>query len=380
MGSEWKPYLQYYREFKQLDSLDFKIIRAMHEHGPFNVRRIAEIIGARQQTVNYRVLKYDRQGLVLFRAVIDEAKLGLKSHTVLAEVPLGNEELALKALTCYPVWRYAAQVNGYIHGLYVRYAIPRNTTQDLEIFLEKLVERGIILRYHIYHTSSPHIPLFNLDFYTGGIRRFDWSAWVDQLLEARVEELKLEPEKVEPVTFDVYDLFILRCLERNARVKFTEISREMVKLFGGSLNKYRVLVSRRMKERIPSIIRGYEVYISPVLPELALFLILLIEFTEEEPLAKYVTGLSKIPFYSAVYKAIGENKIFHHIVLPAYEYSGFINALETLAKKGALKSLKILISDLQGKKTWRNTALYQAYDKDWKFSYGILINALEKLL
>ena len=210
--------VEYSKKFGRLDSLDFRIIKAMIKCGVYNVQRLTSEVEAPQQTISYRIRRLDKGDLVRFRALIDEKKLGLRSYSVLASAPIGKEDPSGVALTSFPLWRYLAVVDGWKLGNYVRYTIPQDKERDLTTFLSELRRRELVSDYEICETDSPCYPLLDLDFYARKqpTLTFNWEDWARNLDSFSSTETQKE-DNDKRAEFDLIDLVILRCLELNAR-------------------------------------------------------------------------------------------------------------------------------------------------------------------
>lgn len=375
---------EYSDRFKKLDPLDFKIIKAMYRNGTIHLSPLAETIGVPQQTVSYHVRKLDGQDLVRFRAVIDEAKLGLKSYVVIGCAPLGREDFSSRAMTCFPLWRYLAIVDGWKRGNYVRYIIPPDKERDLIAFLNQLTKREIIYEFEIFQTTSPSYPLLNLDFYAKreGIPMFDWDKWVKDFDSFPEEEL-IEPTTYEKAKFDLHDLIILRCLEINARTTQRKIVQEMARILREKeYKKFIPLVSRRIRDTIMpyGLVKSYRAYLFPHASPTALFLAYHLIFPNSSRLKRFLGGLNHLPFNTAYEKILVRDELFVRFIIPAHEHSGMRKSLTELAELGQLKDAHLLFGDLMDA-TWDNVEIYQMYkDETWNFSYGITTEMLENVL
>jgi len=376
--------VEYAERFRQLNSLDFKIIKAMYRYGVSNLSMLAKTIGIPQQTVSYHVKKFDEQNLVRFRALIDEAKLGLKSYVTLACVSLGKESISSHAMTCFPLWRYLAIVDGWKHGNYVRYVIPPDKERDLKAFLNELKKRALISEFEIVPTTSPEYPMLNLDFYAEkqGIPIFDWDKWVKDYNSFPEAELT-EPVSYERGKFDLYDLIILRCLEVDARTTQRQIVREIAKILkNNECNKFIPLVSRRIRENImpQGLIRGYRAYLFPNPGPTALFLMYHFIFSNSSSLKKFIAGLSHLPYNTGYEKVLGKDELFVRFIIPAHECPNMRKSLTELAERGHIKDAHLLLGDITHA-TWDNVEIHQMYkDETWNFSYGIAMGMLEDAL
>ncbi|MEM4703508.1 MAG: winged helix-turn-helix transcriptional regulator [Candidatus Bathyarchaeia archaeon] len=373
----------YSNKFRQLDALDFKIIKAMCKEGFSNLSRIAELIDAPQQTVSYHSKKLERQNLVRFRALVNEPKLGLKSFVVVASIPRDKEDIASRAMTCFPLWRYLAIIDGWRHGGYVRYAVPADKERDLEMFLRVVKEKNLISDFEVFATTDPNYPVLNLDLYSKekGSLVFDWNKWVSAF-DSFPEESLAEPANYEMEEIDIYDLIILRCLEINARVSQRKIVKEMARLLNKKEHtKFIPLVSRRIRAIMAEkLVRGYRAYLFPTPIPSTLLLMYRLVFSNSTSLRKFATALGYLPYNSGYEKVLTRNELFVRLILPAYEFSGIWKSMTRLAETGHLMQANLMMGDLASK-TWDNVEIYQMFKgKTWNFSYGIAAEMLDRTL
>jgi DNA-binding Lrp family transcriptional regulator len=375
---------EYAQKFRHLDSLDFKIIKGAYKHGFSNLSKLAESIGAPQQTVSYHSRKLEKQDLVRFRALINEPKVGLKSFTVIASAQLGREKLSSRAMTCFPLWRYLAILDGWKHGNYVRYALPPDKEKDLEAFLSEIKSRDLISDFEVFPTASPNYPLLNLDFYAQkkGYPVFDTEKWIkdfDKFPEEKVDE----PASYERTKIDLYDLIILRCLEINAKTNQRKIVKEIARILGKKeYSKFIPLVSRRIRETIEhnSLIRGYRVYLFPNPVPATLLLTYHLSFSRSSSQRRFVASLNYLPYNTSYEKVLHKDELFLRLIIPAHEFSNMWKSMSELAEKGHIKNESLFVGDLI-LKTWDNVEMYQMFKEGaWNFSYGIASEMLDKAM
>jgi DNA-binding Lrp family transcriptional regulator len=375
---------EYSKKFQEFNVLDFKIIKAMNAYGVSNLSKLAEALGVPQQTVNYHVKKFDRRDIVRFRALVDESKLGLKSFAVMAHTPLGKEAVSSRAMTCFPLWRYLAIVDGWRHANYVRYVVPPDKERDLKAFLEEVKNKSLITEFNIVQTTSPNYPLLNLDLCVKkrSIPVFDWAKWSKDL--ASFSEAKItEPTSYEKAAVDLYDLIILRCLEINARTSQRQIVKEMARILEDKkYKKFIPLISRRLRNTLLSqgLIRGYRTYLFPNPEPTALFIMYHIVFANSSDLRKFVAGLAHLPYNTGYEKVLGKDELFIRFIIPAHEFTDMRQAVTDLAMAGQITEARLLIGDLM-RATWDNVEIHRMYkDGTWNFSYGIAVEMLENVL
>jgi len=377
---------EYARKFGRLDSLDFKIIKALLKQGVNNVQKLTREVEAPQQTISYRIRRLDNEDLVRFRALIDETKLGLRSYSVLASTSIGKEDLSGIALTSFPLWRYLATVDGWKLGNYVRYAIPQDKERDLTTFLKELRERELISQYEICETNGPQYPLLDLDFYAKKqpALTFSWENWagnIDSYTNTLTQ--KDEEESNRRAEFDFVDLIILRCLELNARTTQRKIVTEVANaLKEKDSRKFIPMVSRRIRKNInpQGLIKGYRVYLFPNQEYTVLLFMFYLEFSNRTTLEKFTRALSHLPYNTAYEKILGKDAIFVRLVIPSFQFAEMRKSFTTLAEKGYVKSAHMFLVDL-AHGTWDNVEMHQMFkDGGWNFSYGAAVEMLEVTL
>lgn len=355
----------------------------MLNHGVYNISRISKEVNSPQQTVSYHVRRFDKQDLVRFRALINEARLGLKNYLVLASSSSGKEQYSGRMLTSFPLWRYLAVIDGWKRGNLVRYAIPSDKERDLVAYLKELVERQLISGFEIEATSSPFYPFLDLDFYAKSdqIPIFEWQKWIRAIDSFSVKEAADEASH-ERSEFDLVDLIILRCLEINARTTQRKIVKEISRILGEKdAKKFIPMVSRRIRKNIEpqGLIDSYRAYLFPNQGPSALLLMFNFTFANKSSLGKFVSSLQTLPYNTSYEKILGKDAILLRLVIPAYECSAMREAFRNLAEKGYVKDAHLLLGDLEN--TWDNVEIYQMFKNNtWNFSYGAAVEMLENIL
>ena len=289
---------EYAKKFGRLDSLDFKIIKAMFKQGADNVQRLTKEVEAPQQTISYRIRRLDNEDLIRFRALIDETKLGLRSYSVLASTSIGKEDPSGIALTSFPLWRYLAVVDEQKLGNYVRYAIPQDKERDLTTFLDELKKRELISHYEIWETNSPRYPFLDLQLYAKKqpALTFSWENSAGNLDSyANATTPREDEESGGRAEFDLVNLIILRCLELDARTTqrriVTEVAHALKEKDSG---KFIPMVSRRIRKNIKpqGLIKGYRVYLFPNQEYTVLLFMFYVEFSNRTGLEKFTSALT----------------------------------------------------------------------------------------
>lgn len=386
----------YFTTFKELDETDLKIIFAMAQEcpeGPRNVRKISEKLGLPQQTVNYRVLRFGHQDLVRFRAIVNEALLGLTNYAVVAtakpgllrENKKGDAVNAGTFLTCYPVWRLLEEVHGGdSHGFFVQYSIPREKENDLKLFLKELKKIGCIMKVDDFCRVTPS--RFNrpsLDLYRA-IRKaveqgrsvsFDWEKWGDEFDKAEEAILPEETTPISRISFSYEHLLVLFHLERNLREKFVDIAKSMGEPSAKVTEWFREVLRRHL-------IESCRVEIYPIDPVTSMHLVLKLNFNNEVALNKFISHLNGIPYPVTYQKVAQKNIVFAHMMIPPTEYFDFHNVVETISRRqDIISNFSLYLSNYYAK--FDNIMLFKTFskkDNKWLFSFEVIRKELKRLL
>lgn len=387
----------YFKKFKELDETDLEIIFAMLKEcpdGPRNIRKIARKLMLPQQTVNYRVLRFDAKDLVRFCAITNESLLGLTNYVVTATVKTGllyenKKGGAVNAgtfLTCYPVWRLLEEIHGGpTHGFFVQYSIPRKKENDLKLFLDELKKIECILKVNEFcKVTGSYYSIPSLDLLLrirkavarGQPISFNWEKWADDFDRAKEATLPEETTKgTRRVSFSYKDLLTLFHLERNLREKFVDIA----KLVKEPSTK----IAKRYKEILRDhLITGCRVDIYPVDPISSIHLLLKLDFANETTLRKFVSHLNETPYPATYQKMAEKDSLFLHMTIPSPEYFDFHNTFEALNRRqGIIRDISLYISHFYAK--FDNIKLFEAFsteDNKWAFSIDVMRKALNRLL
>ena len=387
----------YFEKFNELDEQDLKIIFAMIKKcpdGPRNISTIAEELGLPQQIVNNRVSRYDEKDLVRFRAVINEALLGLTNYAVVVSVKPGllyenKKGGAVNAgtfLTCYPIWRLLEEVfGGDVHGFYSLYSIPCEKENDLKLFLNELIKINCIKKINEFcrvTQSFYNIPSLEsfISIKKTILRKrlvsFSWDKWIDDFDKAE-ESSKLDrlAAKTQKCSFSYNDLLILFHLERNLREKFANIAKEV----GETATK----VTQHYKEIIEKgLIIGCKFEIYPIDPRESIHLLVRLEFASAKSLRKLISHLDQVPYPIMYEKIEATEALFIHAMIPSVEYFDFRNTFEKLARQqGIIQDINLYASNFYAK--FDNIMLFEAFSEEenkWAFSLDAIHQALQKLL
>ena len=195
-----------------LDDENVTILRTMKQHGPRNLLEIARKAKLPYTTVYNRVTKLEGQGVLKTWIYPNYAKLGLSRAVVIATPHPGKEILAREALKVPGFWLKIARCLGDTNGYYSQHAVPTANRQDFELYLEQLVERGLVKTYKIFWIGEAGFPLTNFDYFKPKDKswKFDWRVWLDRLTTTRAKAESGRQPTIQHDQFDKRDLVILK--------------------------------------------------------------------------------------------------------------------------------------------------------------------------
>ena len=323
-----------------LDEENVTILRTMKQHGPRNLLEIARKAKLPYTTVYNRVTKLESQGVLKTWIYPNYSKIGLSRAVVLATPHPGKEIFAREALKVPGFWLKISRCLGDTNGYYSQHAVPTPNRQDFELYLEQLLERGVIKKYRIFWLGDAGFPLTNFDYFKPKDRswKFDWKGWLDKLTATRAKPDSSRHSTPQPDTFDKRDLVILRELTKDARTSLADLS----KLLGLTLpaTKYRFdkLVARGM-------VQEYVIDLLPFAPQISKLIDLRLDFKSEGALRAVEIALPDLPIVQSYSLITGLNSMTVRIYLPQVEVSNLFAVLSLLVSKGVLTNYSYLVID-----------------------------------
>ncbi len=312
-------------------------------------------------TVQDRVAKLERAGLLRTWIHPEYSKIGLVRAMVLLTPRTGRELLAREALLIPGYWLRLIRCMGECNGYYSTHGIPVGKRWDFEQYLNKLVALGIASEYRIFWLGEADSPLPNFQYYdaAGKAWRFEWSEWF-QILSGKSQPVPTTSASSSPGTFDKKDLIILKELVKDSRIKLSQLT----KLLGMSLPavKYRFdhLVGR-------GFIRDYVIDVLPYAPAISDLYELLLDFKTLEGLNKGENVLRRLPFVMTLSRLEDSASTSLRVYLPRSEMSNLFTFLSALTRAGVLASFSHVLLDPMTIQT--QTFAYKYYENGigWRY-------------
>ena len=323
-----------------LDGENVTILRTMKQHGPRNLLEIARKAKLPYTTVYNRVTKLENQGVLKTWIYPNYSKIGLSRAVVLATPHPGKEALAREALKVPGFWLKVARCLGDTNGYYSQHAVPTSNRQDFELYLEQLLERGVVKSYRVFWLGDAGFPLTNFDYFKPKDRtwKFDWKGWLDKLTSVRAKAETTRHVTPQPEPFDERDLIILKELTKDARTTLADLSKLLSLTLPATKYRFDKLIAR-------GLVQEYVIDLLPFAPQISKLFDVRLDFKNESSMRAVENAISEVPIVQSYSLITGLNSMTVRIYLPQVEVSNLFAFLSLLVSKGVLTNYSYLIID-----------------------------------
>jgi DNA-binding Lrp family transcriptional regulator len=182
----------------------------------------------------------------------------------------------------------------------------------------------------------------------------------------------VDPESYK-VEVDYLDLLILKELEKDGFIDFTQLSK-VVNLTPQAVRYryYQHVVGR-------NLITGYEVAVFPYPLQVSDLCAFVLSFPGQETLAKFANSLVDKPFVLSYAKVIGKNSLLVHFYIPKIEFSNFMESLNRLTVEEIIRDFYYVSIDVKSFK--RQTVSYDYFrDGKWEYNQAEEIKKLTEMM
>ena len=371
-----KDYEWMLRYVKMLDPVNAKIIEAFGKSNPRNLLALAKKVGLPPTTVTFRVKKLMKEGFLQVRAKVNSHKLGLIKAVLVADTNRGHSETLLSTIENIGYWSYTTRCYGKFNGIYAVFSFPFEQKAALEEYLEKARQLGAISDYVLLWTTNIFEVAPNFDWYD--FRRkawnFAWQKWQDEILNSPTDlpERLADPQSYE-ILADNADLLMLKELEKDGLRDFTELSK-VAKITPQAVRHrfYQHLMKRKL-------VTEYEVAIFPYPLEISDLCAFVLDFPNQQAMAKFANSLVDKPFVLSHAKIVGRNSLVVHFYIPKVEFSNFVEQLNQLAVKGIIEGFFYVSLDVASFK--RQTVSYEFFRSgSWTYNTSEAIEKLTRMV
>ena len=358
-----------------LDPTNAKILEGLGKHGPRNVLALAKSIGLPPTTVTFRIKKLMEEGFLRIGTNLDYSRLGLIKAVLIAESKPGQEKKLQQIIENLEYWTYMTRCYGKYDGYYTIFAFPAEYNKKLKEYLEKAAHLKAFSRYVFFRTTNFTDVAPNFDWFDFQNKSWNlqWKLWIDEVQNASE---KLPRKLIEPKTYSILvdetDLYILKELEKDGTSKFTKLAEATNMTPQGVRYRYHKHIVGR------SLIIDHDVATLPYPLATSDMCSFVIDFENEETLAKFVNSLQNKPFIITYGKAVGQHSLIVHTFTPKTEFSKFIDSMNRLTEKKLIESFLYVTLDVASFR--RQTISYEFFKENkWTYDYEKKIEKLKEL-
>ena len=366
-----------HRIISLLDEENITILRTMKQHGPRNLLGIARKAKLPYTTVYNRVTKLENQGVLKTWIQPNCPKIGLSRVVVLATPHPGKEIFTREALKIPGFWLRVARCIGDCNGYYSLHGIPTASRQEFELYLEQLLERGLLKNYRVFWIGDTKFPLTNFDYYKPKDRtwKFEWREWLNSFAtsRARPDSGKQSSQSSQPVPFDKKDLIILKELVKNARTTLADLSKLLSLTLPAAKYRFDRLVER-------GLIQEWVIDLLPYAPQISELAEVRLDFKNESLMRGAESVLETLPIVQSYSPITGLNSMTTRLYLPRSEESNLHTFLSLLVSKGVLTGYSYIVIDPTT--ITAQTFAYKDYDDEsgWKYTGREYLKAIDNLM
>jgi DNA-binding Lrp family transcriptional regulator len=373
--SKLEDYKWMLRYLKMLDATNAKILEGLGKHAPRNILALAKSIGLPPTTVAFRMKKLMKEGLLGIRTNLDYSRLGLMKAVLIAESKPGQKRKLRQVIDNLGYWTYLVRCYGKYDGYYAIFAFPAEYRKELEDYLDTAAQLKWFLRSIFYWTTNFAEVAPNFDWFDFKNKswNFQWKRWTEEVENAseKLPRELMDPESY-PIQVDETDVLILKELEKDGTVKFTELAEVANMTPQGVRYRYNKHIVGR------GLLTDYEVATLPYPLPTSDMCCFMIDFEKEGALAKFVNSLQNKPFIFSYTKAIGQNSIVVHTYTPKTEFSKFIDSMNRLTEKKLTRSFLYVTLDVESFK--RQTISYEFFEEnEWVYPHEEKLQILREI-
>ena len=360
----------------RFDLLDVKILEILGIHGPRNITSLARKLGVPTETVRKRIKRIQSRNFFRTHVSVYHTNLGLKKAVVFAEAVSGYEDLLFESLKINDFWIYLSRCYGMNEGCLGIYTIPRSHCTDFEQFLSEIERLKLAKKIDHHWSTCFHGVNLRRNWFDPVSKswRFLWDEWIEEIptRRTRLPFTLVDPPDF-PVNGDKTDVLILKELEKDAAVSFTNLA----KILGISPQLIRYHFYEHLIKR--NLLEDYQISLYPFDRAVSDMFFFIFKFDSGEKLAKFATSLMDKPFVNSLGKILEENALIANLYMPKAEFRKFIEILSRLVKSGFLQSYLYVIQDLD--RTLRQTISYEYFkNRGWIYEHEKYINSLQDLV
>jgi DNA-binding Lrp family transcriptional regulator len=361
---------------RRLDLVDVRILEAIGNYGPRNVTKIARKLNMPSRTVHHRLKQISSNFFLRLNLNIYHTNLGLKKAAIFTEAAPGYENLLKDSLQTNGFWIYLTRYFGNREGCFGVYTIPKANTHQFTQFLEELKNLAVARNIRFHWSTCFHSVNLSSNWFDPHICdwKFPWKSWIHEIPTATTElPLTLKDPEDWRIRGDYTDVFILKEMEKDARISFVDIAKK--------LNIDPRKVQYRFRNHIikRGLMEGFKTTIFQFNKSQSDWLYFVFRFDCEDDLKRFASSLLDKPFVRTLGKVLEENTLLALMYIPRIEFRKLVNSLTEIIKDGLLKDFEHVILDIT--KSSQQTISYEFFkNKTWTYDHEAHIKNLRKLV
>ena len=356
---------------------DLQLLLSLQEDPLQTYSKIASNMGKSVKTISRWITKLEQNKLFYpVRAIFNYSLLNLEVYDLILEIPnFQNVEKIESFVDNFPYSLYRVRLNGATNGLYIQFRSPTNTMNWYKEIADLLKKEDLIQHSHLFSSNSPTINTrFNLNYWNNESLEwnFDWDEWEKSMNERNITKIpKIRQSKYNEVQFkrlDKIDMFLLRLLNENAKMKLKDMENRLKNDQNVSESLQRL--SERVQYLKKNYVIDYRLYLNRKVLDIYNTLLLDIECSENIISKLQGQILLNPPPFPGHFKS-NQEKILWYMSMPATHFS----KVSSLMWKQELKEYKVSFVDYSSVRTyyfWEE--IYDQQNQSWKQDRDFVYN------
>jgi DNA-binding Lrp family transcriptional regulator len=359
----------------RLTYTDLMIVDALSKYTPRNIFKIARELEMAESTVRYRINMMKRKGLLKLYTNVYHTNIGLKKAVVFSEINPRYYDNIGWFMDVNGFWTYMIGLHGYKEMFHTLYIIPVDEMDKLNDFLDEMVNLDIIRNYKIYystcfHKVNPSVTWYDL---TKDDWNFGWDTLINDIERAETDlPITLKDPKEFPIKADTTDIMLLRYLEKDATISYTDLAKSMKTTPQNIRYHFKQHIEKNF------LIEDYEILLLKYPPETSFIMYMILEFPNYTSLAKLANVFRARAFTEVLGKILDQHKLIAVAHIPMEEMVNLIKVLNKMVAIGYLKDFEYYIAHAKdsGK---RQTIPYKMFRGDhWDYPHEDMIRELHR--
>jgi DNA-binding Lrp family transcriptional regulator len=365
-------YQRLFEASNMLDSLNVRILGCMANVGPRNLLEVSRHTRIPFTTVYHRVNRLEKRVTRVAQLLPSYSKLGLACFMVIAKARPATEEQLTKGLKLPNYWSSVTRCEGGFTHHSVQ-CVPVIHLASFDRYLKQLTRNGLIDNLQVIRVGDIFPLNLNFQYYNVADRTwtFTWDKWFEKLMRFKAIRRIDDPANYTLVA-DKHDLFIVKELQKNARIRLAELARMMGMTLPGVKYHYDKMMAR-------DVCKHFWIEVFPCPIEVSAVYDLMLDFVSRESMNRFFSFINNLFFLIDVTKVIGKNSLLVRAYIPEMQVSNMFQFLSQLASRRTLTSYSALRLRFETRAS--QTISHELFDekKGWIFDYAKCAAELKKI-